>query len=208
LHPLRRHLQMIFQDPYSSLNSRFTVQEIITEGLVEHNLLEGESPRDAAARWLKEVRLDPDHLHRYPHEFSGGQRQRICIARAIAVRPEFIICDEAVSALDVTIQAMVIDLLMELQDKFGLSYMFISHDLSVVKRICDRVVVMRHGKIVEEGTAEQVVTQPKHAYTRKLVSAVPVPGGKRRRDERARLKDEAAQRRGTQRTGYKKHGHR
>ncbi len=178
----RRHLQMIFQDPFSSLNPRFTIQEIVSEGLIEHGLLEsGETSRDAAVRWLEEVGLKSEHVDRYPHEFSGGQRQRICIARAIAVRPDFIVCDEAVSALDVTIQAKVIELLIELRRRYGLSYLFISHDLSVVKKISDRVVVMRGGKVVEQGPVDEVIERPKEEYTRRLIEAVPVPGGVRKR---------------------------
>ena len=182
--PLRRHLQMIFQDPFSSLNPRMTVLDILTEGLKEHGMLQGD-PRDAAASCLKEVGLEPDHMNRYPHEFSGGQRQRICVARAIAVRPDFIVCDEAVSALDVTIQAQVIDLLMELRDRFHLSYLFISHDLSVVKRICDRVIVMKQGRIVEQGTGDAIVSHPQEAYTRQLISAVPIPGDPHKRRKTA-----------------------
>jgi ABC-type microcin C transport system duplicated ATPase subunit YejF len=173
---------MIFQDPFSSLNPRFTVQEIVTEGLIEHRLLEnGESPRDAAVRWLEEVGLKAEHADRYPHEFSGGQRQRICIARAIAVRPDFIVCDEAVSALDVTIQAKVIELLIDLRKRYGLSYLFISHDLAVVKKISDRVVVMKGGRIVEQGPTDDVISRPQEEYTQRLIAAVPVPGGVRKR---------------------------
>ena len=180
--PYRRNLQIIFQDPFSSLNPRITVLDILTEGLEEHGLLNGESKRDLAARLLEEVQLEADHVFRFPHEFSGGQRQRICIARALSLKPEFIICDEAVSALDVTIQAQVIDLLMELQEKHNLSYMFISHDLSVVKKISDRTVVMKQGKIVEEGETATVIGDPQHEYTKMLLSAVPIPG-----DENCRL---------------------
>jgi ABC-type microcin C transport system duplicated ATPase subunit YejF len=177
---------MIFQDPFSSLNPRLTVLEILTEGLVEHGLLKGDR-REVAAHWLEEVGLPADNMNRYPHEFSGGQRQRICVARAVAVEPKFIVCDEAVSALDVTIQAQVIDLLMELKDKLGLSYLFISHDLSVVKRICDRVVVMRHGKVVEAGRTVDLVERPQSEYTQRLIGAVPIPGdpGKRARHRTA-----------------------
>ncbi|HQZ29970.1 MAG TPA: dipeptide ABC transporter ATP-binding protein [Verrucomicrobiales bacterium] len=175
MRPLRRHLQMIFQDPYSSLNSRLTVLEILTEGLIEHGMLKGEK-REVAAHWLEEVGLKADTMNRYPHEFSGGQRQRICVARAVALEPKFVVCDEAVSALDVTIQAQVIDLLMDLKDKLGLSYLFISHDLSVVKRICDRVVVMRHGKVVEAGKTIDLVERPASEYTKRLIEAVPIPG--------------------------------
>jgi len=175
MRPLRRELQMIFQDPYSSLNPRLTVLEILTEGLIEHDMLKG-NRKDVAAHWLEEVGLSADTMNRYSHEFSGGQRQRICVARAVALEPKFVVCDEAVSALDVTIQAQVIDLLMELKDKLGLSYLFISHDLSVVKRICERTVVMRHGKVVEAGLTEDLVNSPQSEYTQKLIAAVPVPG--------------------------------
>ncbi|MAB77237.1 MAG: peptide ABC transporter substrate-binding protein [Verrucomicrobiales bacterium] len=172
---IRKDLQMIFQDPFSSLNPRLTVQEILTEGLSEHGLLEGNA-HEVAAYWLEEVGLPPDAINRYPHEFSGGQRQRICVARAVAMRPKFVVCDEAVSALDVTIQAQVIDLLMDLREKFGLSYLFISHDLSVVKRICDRTVVMRHGQVEEAGPTQDLIENPQTEYTKKLISAVPIPG--------------------------------
>ena len=195
MRPYRQDLQMIFQDPYSSLNPRMTVIDILTEGLIEHGLLgpiemDGdektsrlifENKKDAAAHLLEEVGLPADTMNRYPHEFSGGQRQRICVARAIAVEPEFVVCDEAVSALDVTIQAQVIDLLMELKDKLGLSYLFISHDLSVVKRICDRVVVMRHGKVAEAGFTTDVVNNPQSEYTKSLIEAVPIPGDTKKR---------------------------
>jgi len=180
--PYRRNLQMIFQDPFSSLNPRLTILEILTEGLEEHRLLT-EKRKDIAARWLEEVGLSPDVMNRYPHEFSGGQRQRICVARAVALEPKFIVCDEAVSALDVTIQAQVIDLLMDLRDKLDLSYLFISHDLSVVKRICDRTVVMRDGRVVEAGSTRELIENPGSDYTRRLVDAVPIPGDA---DKRAR----------------------
>jgi len=180
MRPIRRDMQMIFQDPYSSLNPRLTVLDILTEGAIEHDLLEG-SRKDFAAQWLEEVGLEADTMNRYPHEFSGGQRQRICVARAVSVKPKFVVCDEAVSALDVTIQAQVIDLLMDLKDKLGLSYLFISHDLSVVMRICDRVVVMRNGKVEEAGFTKETVNNPQSEYTRSLISAVPIPGDKRKR---------------------------
>ena len=180
MRPFRRNLQMIFQDPFSSLNPRLTVQELLTEGLVEHDLLKG-SKKDVAAHWLEQVDLEPDMMNRYPHEFSGGQRQRICVARAVALEPKFVVCDEAVSALDVTVQAQVIDLLMDLKDQLGLSYLFISHDLSVVKRICDRVVVMRNGKVAEAGFTSEVVDNPQSEYTQKLIEAVPIPGDKSKR---------------------------
>lgn len=182
--PYRKNLQIVFQDPFSSLNPRLTILEILTEGLAHHGLLNGERKRDIAARLMEEVGLTADQIFRFPHEFSGGQRQRICIARAISLKPEFIILDEAVSALDVTIQAQVIELLMELQDRLSLSYLFISHDLSVVKRIADRTVVLRKGEIVEQGATQDVIGNPQHEYTQKLLAAVPIPG-----EEASRLVD-------------------
>ena len=173
--PFRKKLQMIFQDPFSSLNPRMTVQEIITEGLVQFNMLEG-NPAEAAARLLGEVGLDDQYIHRYPHEFSGGQRQRLSVARAISVQPEFIVCDEAVSALDVSVQAQVVNLLMELRDRHKLSLLFISHDLSVVRHISDRIAVMYLGRIVEYGDSDTIIEAPHHPYTQALISAVPVPG--------------------------------
>ena len=174
--PFRKNLQIVFQDPFSSLNPRMTILDILTEGLEEHGMLKGESKTDIAVRLLEEVQLGAEHVFRYPHEFSGGQRQRICIARALSLKPELIICDEAVSALDVTIQAQVIDLLMDLQKKHDLAYMFISHDLSVVKKISDRTVVMKSGKIVEQGVTAEVIGNPQHEYTKSLLEAVPIPG--------------------------------
>ena len=174
--PFRKNLQIIFQDPFSSLNPRMTILDILTEGMEEHGMLNGEPKQELAVRLLEEVQLEADHIFRYPHEFSGGQRQRICIARALSLKPELIICDEAVSALDVTIQAQVIELLMKLQENYGLSYMFISHDLSVVKKISDRTVVMKSGSIVEQGQTAQVIGNPKHEYTQSLLNAVPIPG--------------------------------
>ena len=173
--PFRKRLQMIFQDPFSSLNPRMTVQEIITEGLAQFNMLDG-SPEEAAARLLGEVGLDSQYIHRYPHEFSGGQRQRLSVARAISVQPEFIVCDEAVSALDVSVQAQVVNLLMELRDRRELSLLFISHDLSVVRHISDRIAVMYLGRIVESGHSDAIIEAPHHPYTQALISAVPVPG--------------------------------
>ena len=174
--PFRKNLQIIFQDPFSSLNPRMTILDILTEGMEEHGMLNGEPKQELAVRLLEEVQLEADHIFRYPHEFSGGQRQRICIARALSLKPELIICDEAVSALDVTIQAQVIELLMKLQENYGLSYMFISHDLSVVKKISDRTVVMKSGSIVEQGQTAEVIGNPKHEYTQSLLNAVPIPG--------------------------------
>ena len=177
---IRRHLAMIFQDPYSSLNGRMKILDLLTEAPIVHGLLERPDP-DFAARWLEEVGLEPDMMHRYPHEFSGGQRQRVCIARVLALEPKLIICDEAVSALDVTIQAQVLELLLDLRERHNLAYLFISHDLGVVKRVCDHLLVMQHGKVVEEGTPERVVGQPEHPYTRRLLDAVPSPGDLKKR---------------------------
>lgn len=172
---LRRRIQIIFQDPMSSLNPRMNVLDIVTEGLVEFRMIEG-SRKDNAIRLLNEVGLDEDSIYRYPHEFSGGQRQRINIARAISLRPDFIVCDEPVSALDVSVQAQVINLLMDLRDKYNLSYLFISHDLSVVSHIANRVAVMYLGKIVEYGSTNEIINKPLHPYTKALISAVPEPG--------------------------------
>ncbi len=173
--PIRREMQMIFQDPYSSLNGRLKILDLLTEAPKLHGIIDKKDP-DYAANCLKEVGLTPEMMYRYPHEFSGGQRQRICIARALALRPKLIICDEAVSALDVTIQAQILELLIELRERHGLAYLFISHDLSVVKRLCDHVLVMRRGQVVEQGSPTRVIEQPEHEYTRKLLAAVPVPG--------------------------------
>ena len=180
LKPYRRDLQMIFQDPYSSLNPRMTVMDILTEGLEEHGLLDAPK-RDKAAQLLEEVELRADMASRYPFEFSGGERQRINIARALSLEPKFIVCDEAVSALDVTIQAQIIQLLRRLQEKYRMAYLFISHDLSVVRQLSERIVVMRHGALVEEGETDSVLFKPRHEYTRALIDAVPIPGDLARR---------------------------
>jgi len=180
LRPLRRELQVVFQDPFSSLNPRMTIMDIVTEGLVEHRLIRGDEKEDAAQRLLSEVGMGADAVRRYPHEFSGGQRQRISIARAISLRPKLVICDEAVSALDVSVQAQVINLLMDLRDRHHLSYLFISHDLSVVRLIADRTAVMYLGQIVEFGSTEDVIDSPVHPYTRALISAIPRLGDDRR----------------------------
>jgi peptide/nickel transport system ATP-binding protein len=171
---LRRNLQIIFQDPYSSLNPRMTVGDMIAEPLEVHRLLRTKAERnDRVVRLLEEVGLQADHMNRYPHEFSGGQRQRISIARALALEPRFIVCDEAVSALDVSVQAQVLNLLRDLQEKHGLTYIFISHDLSVVKFMSDTMAVMKDGKIVEMGPAEAIYADPREEYTRRLIDAVP-----------------------------------
>jgi oligopeptide/dipeptide ABC transporter ATP-binding protein len=172
---LRRRMQVIFQDPLSSLNPRLTVMEIVTEGLCQFKMIVG-SPIEHAIRLVQEVGMSEDSVFRFPHEFSGGQRQRISIARAISLKPDFIVCDEAVSALDASVQAQVINLLNELKVQYGLSYLFISHDLSVVSSIADRIAVMYLGKIVEIGCTADIIQNPLHPYTQALISAVPVPG--------------------------------
>ena len=168
----RRQAQMIFQDPYGSLNPRMTVGDIVGEALRVHKLHTGRVS-ERTAELLTAVGLSPDHMRRYPHEFSGGQRQRIGIARALAVEPEFIICDEPVSALDVSVQAQIVNLLMDLHDQFGLTYLFIAHDLAVIEHVSDQVAVFEHGKLVEEGTADQITRHPSHPYTQRLLASVP-----------------------------------
>jgi len=175
LRKMRRRMQIIFQDPYGSLDPRMTVGSIIAEPIDTHKLAKGNDRRDRIADLLRIVGLDPNYISRYPHEFSGGQRQRIGVARALAVEPEFIVCDEPISALDVSIQAQVLNLLTDLRMQLGLTYLFIAHDLSVVKHISDRVAVMYLGKIVEIGQPDVMYARPGHPYTRALLSAVPVP---------------------------------
>ena len=172
---MRRHLQMIFQDPYASLNPRMTVGSIIGEPLEVHNILSGKARRERVKELLEIVGLNPYFINRYPHEFSGGQRQRIGVARALAVQPDFIICDEPISALDVSIQAQVINLLEGLQEEFNLTYLFIAHDLAVVRHISDRVAVMYLGKIVELTDRATLYQNAMHPYTQALLSAVPIP---------------------------------
>ena len=175
LRKMRRRMQIIFQDPYGSLDPRMTVGSIVSEPIDTHRLAQGAAKKERVAELLRIVGLDPKYVSRYPHEFSGGQRQRIGVARALAVEPEFIVCDEPISALDVSIQAQVLNLLTDLRARLGLTYLFVAHDLSVVKHISDRVAVMYLGKIVEVGPPDQLYGAPGHPYTRALLSAVPVP---------------------------------
>ncbi|MGA3170225.1 MAG: ATP-binding cassette domain-containing protein [Chthoniobacteraceae bacterium] len=172
--PLRRQIQMIFQDPFGSLNPRMTIFSIVGEALEIHfREMTREDRRARVAELLAQVGLQADMMNRYPHEFSGGQRQRIGIARALAVKPRFIVCDEPVSALDVSVQAQIVNLLQDLQEELGLTYLFIAHDLAVVEHISDHVLVMYRGKIVESASAEAIYSNPQHEYTRKLLAAIP-----------------------------------
>jgi oligopeptide/dipeptide ABC transporter ATP-binding protein len=182
LRRLRREMQIIFQDPYASLNPRMKVRDIVAEPLVIHSIGDRAERRERVADLLRKVGLDPDYMNRYPHEFSGGQRQRIGIARALALNPKLIVADEPVSALDVSVQAQVVNLLADLQKEFELTYLFISHGLAIVEHISDRVAVMYLGRIVEVATAEQLYANPLHPYTRALLSAIPIPDPTRRRE--------------------------
>lgn len=173
--PYRKKMQMIFQDPYASLNPRQTVGDIIGEPMEIHGICPKDKISEKVIELLETVGLNSSHMGRYPHEFSGGQRQRIGIARALALNPDFIVCDEPISALDVSIQAQVVNVLEELQEKLGLTYLFIAHDLSMVKHISDRVGIMYLGKLIEISTSDEVYTNPKHPYTQALLSAIPIP---------------------------------
>jgi len=182
LRPLRRRMQIIFQDPYSSLNPRMTVREIVGEAIRIHKLAKTRADEEARiVELLEQVGMRPDAMHRYPHEFSGGQRQRIGIARALAVQPEFIVCDEPISALDVSIQAQIVNLLVELQERLGLAYLFVSHDLKIVEHVSHRVAVMYLGKIVEQAPADVLYAEARHPYTRALLAAAPQADPQRKR---------------------------
>jgi oligopeptide transport system ATP-binding protein len=188
---MRREMQIVFQDPYASLDPRMTVGDIVAEPLQVHGVGTPKSRRDQVRYLLDVVGFNPNYTNRYPHEFSGGQRQRIGIARALALNPKLIVCDEPVSALDVSIQAQILNLLKDLQKEFQLTYLFIAHDLAVVRSMSDRIAVMNRGKLVELGPAEEVYTTPKDEYTKALLAAVPVPDPRRmkeRKKERRRLK--------------------
>ncbi|MEG1869896.1 MAG: dipeptide ABC transporter ATP-binding protein [Oscillospiraceae bacterium] len=176
--PYRSKMQMIFQDPYASLNPRMTIADIIGEALDIHKLAQGKQREEIIGTMLDKVGLKPEHAGRYPHEFSGGQRQRIGIARALAVNPKFIICDEPISALDVSIQAQVVNMLEALQEEFGLTYLFIAHDLSMVKHISNRIGVMYLGNLVEVASSDELYKNPQHPYTKALLSAIPIPDPK------------------------------
>jgi oligopeptide transport system ATP-binding protein len=196
LRQTRREMQIVFQDPYASLNPRMTVGDIVAEPLVVHQIGKRQTREATVRQLLDVVGFDPSYVNRYPHEFSGGQRQRIGIARALALNPRLIVCDEPVSALDVSIQAQILNLLKDLQRDFGLSYLFIAHDLSVVRTMSDRIAVMNRGKIVETGASSTVYSDPQDDYTKALLAAVPVPDPVRMRErkaERRRLKHALAE---------------
>jgi peptide/nickel transport system ATP-binding protein len=177
---------MVFQDPYASLDPRMRVGDLVAEPLLIHGVASGAAARERAADLFRRVGLTPDQMNRHPHEFSGGQRQRICIARALALSPKIIVADESVSALDVSVQARVLDLMRKLQEELGISYLFISHDMAVVEQVSHRVAVMYRGAIVETGSRGQVLENPRHPYTQRLLDAVPIPDPARRRARNAR----------------------
>jgi oligopeptide transport system ATP-binding protein len=186
LRPLRREMQMIFQDPYASLNPRKRIGQIVGDQLKVQKVASGKELRTRVEGLLERVGLSPEHYNRFPHEFSGGQRQRIGIARALALEPKLVFCDEPVSALDVSIQAQIVNLLDDLQDELGLTYVFVAHDIGVVRHIADRIAVMNNGKIVETGDADQVCEHPRDDYTKKLLKAVPIPDPRESRARRER----------------------
>ena len=190
MRPFRRQMQMIFQDPFGSLNPRMTVGQIIAEPMVINGVAKGKDLRERVLKLLERVELSREHLSRYPHAFSGGQRQRICIARALGLNPKLIIADESVAALDVTIQAQVINLMMDLQAEFGISFLFISHDMAVVERIAHRVAVMYIGEIVEIGDRRSIFENPQHSYSQKLLSSVPIADPRKRPENRQLMIDE------------------
>jgi glutathione transport system ATP-binding protein len=190
MRPYRRDMQMIFQDPFASLNPRMTAGDAIAEPMIVHGLHSGKDAQDRVVDLLRRVGLDAEHAGRYPHEFSGGQRQRLCIARALGLNPKLIIADEAVSALDVSIQAQVVNLMMDLQEEMGLAYLFISHDMAVVERISHRIAVMYLGEIVEIGPRQAVFENPQHPYTKKLMAAVPIADPAMRKTELRLMTDE------------------
>ncbi len=193
LRPYRQQIRLIFQDPYSSLNPRMTVFEIVSEVLKVNHLVAGSELEDRVALLLKRVGLRPEYMRRYPHAFSGGERQRIVIARALATNPQLVVADEAISALDVSIRAQILNLLKDLQEEFGLTYLFIAHDLSVIRHICDRVNVMYVGKLAELAEATTLYTHPKHPYTEALMSAVPIHNPRHRsQQQRIRLEGDVA----------------
>jgi oligopeptide transport system ATP-binding protein len=191
MRPFRRQMQMIFQDPYASLNPRKRVGQIVGDPLKLQGVASGAELRRQVQELLERVGLSSEHYNRFPHEFSGGQRQRIGIARAIALKPKLVIADEPVSALDVSIRAQIVNLLDDLQDEFGLTYLFVAHDIGVVRHVSDRIAVMHEGKIVEEGTADQVCERPLDAYTKKLLAAVPIPDPRESRERRQATLDGA-----------------
>jgi oligopeptide transport system ATP-binding protein len=184
MRPLRREMQMVFQDPYASLNPRKRVGQIVGDPLKLQGVAKGAELRRSVQELLERVGLSPEHYDRFPHEFSGGQRQRIGIARALALKPKLIVADEPVSALDVSIQAQIVNLLADLQDELGLTYVFVAHDIGVVRHVSDRIAVMYEGKIVEEGTADRVCERPQDEYTKRLLAAVPIPDPREARERR------------------------